>query len=324
MSSQNPGRPAVALVDPVSSSLEPGLYLVATPIGNLRDITLRALDTLALADFIVCEDTRITRKLLAQFQINTPVRSYNDHNAARKRPSIVAALDAEKRVALVSDAGSPLVSDPGYKLVREAIAAGHRVEAVPGPTAVIAALQVSGLPTNQFRFAGFLAARGSKRREQLSGLSQEMATLVFYETGPRLAASLTDMVAILGDRSAAVTRELTKLHEEVVRGKLGDLIHRFQAPPKGEIVVLVAGTSEPVADADAIDAMIHKGLQTGESTRSIADAVAAETGARRRDVYQRTLALAQAGVSQDELTETSKESCGPGCRPKQPRHRSAF
>ncbi len=300
MSSRNPGQPVGAPVYPVSSSLEPGLYLVATPIGNLRDITLRALDTLAQADLVVCEDTRITRKLLAQFQISTPVRSYNDHNAARKRPRIVAALAADRRVALVSDAGSPLVSDPGYKLVREAIAAGHRVEAVPGPTAVIAALQVSGLPTDQFRFAGFLAAKGSKRREQLSGLSQERATLVFYEAGPRLAASLADMAAILGDRSAAVTRELTKLHEEVVRGTLGDLIHRFQAPPKGEIVVLVAGASERATDADAIDAMIHEALQAGESTRSIADAVAAETGARRRDVYQRTLALTQAQIPQEE------------------------
>jgi len=293
-------RPAAATARPASPPLKPGLYLVATPIGNLRDITLRALDTLAQADVVVCEDTRVTGKLLAHYQINTPMRSYNDHNAARQRPAILAALDAGERVALVSDAGSPLISDPGYKLVREAADGGHRVEALPGPTAAVAALQVSGLPTDQFRFAGFLAPRAGRRREQLAGLAQEMATLVFYETGPRLAASLADMATVLGDRPAAVARELTKLHEEVVRGTLTGLAHQFDTPPKGEIVVVVGGATEAAADPDAIDAMIRAGLEAGDSTRSVATAVAAATGARKRDVYQRALALADSPTPHEE------------------------
>ena len=207
--------PHEAAPPPPATPLAPGLYLVATPIGNLRDITLRALDTLAQADIVACEDTRVTGRLLAHFGIEARLRAYNDHNAARQRPAILEALKDGKSVALVSDAGSPLISDPGYRLVGEAAAAGHRVEAVPGPTAAIAALQVSGLPTDQFRFVGFLAPKDAKRRRQLEALAAEPCTLVFYESGPRLIASLRAMAEVLGDRPAAVARELTKRFEEV-------------------------------------------------------------------------------------------------------------
>ena len=279
--------------EPDAPPLPPGLYPVATPIGNLRDITLRALDTLAQADLVVCEDTRVTGRLLAHFGIAARLRSYNDRNAARQRPAILEALNAGKSVALVSDAGSPLISDPGYRLVVDAIAAGHRVEAVPGPTAAIAALQVSGLPTDRFRFVGFLAPKDAKRRRQLAELAGETCTLIFYESGPRLAASLRAMADILGDRPAAVARELTKRYEEVRRGTLAELAAAWDSAPKGEIAVVVGG----LADNDArepgrdTDALIRAGLAAGDSVRTVADAVADATGLPRRSVYQRALAL---------------------------------
>ncbi len=278
--------------------LAPGLYLVATPIGNLRDITLRALDTLRQADIVACEDTRVTGRLLARFDIAARLRAYNDHNAARRRPALLQALNEGRSVALVSDAGSPLIADPGYRLVQEAVAAGHRVESVPGPTAAIAALQVSGLPTDQFRFVGFLAPRDARRRRQLAALAAEPCTLVFHETGPRLAASLRAMADLLGDRPAAVARELTKRHEEVRRGTLRALAAAAGPAPKGEIVVLVAGRAEAgeggAADTspEALDGLIRSGLEAGESVRSVADAVAGQTGTPRRTVYRRALALA--------------------------------
>ncbi len=275
------------------SPLPPGLYPVATPIGNLRDITLRALDTLAQADLVVCEDTRVTGRLLAHFGIAAQLRSYNDRNAARQRPAILEALNAGKSVALVSDAGSPLISDPGYRLVVDAIAAGHRVEAVPGPTAAIAALQVSGLPTDRFRFVGFLAPKDAKRRRQLAELAGETCTLIFYESGPRLAASLRAMADILGDRPAAVARELTKRYEEVRRGTLAELAAAWDSAPKGEIAVVVGGRADDAAREPGhdTDALIRAGLAAGDSVRSVADAVADATGLPRRSVYQRALAL---------------------------------
>ncbi|MCY4394398.1 MAG: 16S rRNA (cytidine(1402)-2'-O)-methyltransferase [Rhodospirillaceae bacterium] len=287
---------------PPAVPLAPGLHLVATPIGNLRDITLRALDTLAQADIVACEDTRVTGRLLAHFGIEARLRAYNDHNAARQRPAIIEALNAGNSVALVSDAGSPLVSDPGYRLVRAAIAAGHRVEAVPGPTAAIAALQVSGLPTDRFRFVGFLAPKDAKRRRQIEALAGEPGTLIFYESGPRLAASLRAMANIFGDRPAAVARELTKRYEEVRRGALPDLAAAWEsAAPKGEIVVVVAGRPDEAArdpDADAafgedLDAMIRARIEAGGSLSSVAAAVAGQTGTPRRTVYQRALALSR-------------------------------
>ncbi len=285
---------------PLAAPLAPGLYPVATPIGNLRDITLRALDTLAQADLVVCEDTRVTGRLLARYGIAARLRSYNDHNAARQRPAILEALKAGKSVALVSDAGSPLISDPGYRLVADAIAAGHRVEAVPGPTAAIAALQVSGLPTDRFRFVGFLAPKDGKRRRQLEALAAETCTLIFYESGPRLAASLRAMADILGDRPAAVARELTKRYEEVRRGTLADLAAAWDGAPKGEIVVVVGGVAGGRPDAgggsgteEDIDALIRAGFAAGDSVRSVTDAVAGSTGTPRRTIYRRALALSR-------------------------------
>ena len=296
-----PHKPARdAAREPDAPPLPPGLYPVATPIGNLRDITLRALDTLAQADLVVCEDPRVTGRLLAHFGIAARLRSYNDRNAARQRPAILEALNAGKSVALVSDAGSPLISDPGYRLVVDAIAAGHRVEAVPGPTAAIAALQVSGLPTDRFRFVGFLAPRYGKRRRQLAELAGETGTLIFYESGPRLAASLWAMADILGDRPAAVARELTKRYEEVRRGMLAELAAGFDTAPKGEIVIVVGGRAdddarEPGHDTDAL---IRAGLAAGDSVRSVADAVADATGLPRRSVYQRALALSNEALQE--------------------------
>ena len=290
---QEPAAPSPA--PPAASSLPPGLYPVATPIGNLRDITLRALDTLAQADLVVCEDTRVTGRLLARYGIEARLRSYNDRNAARQRPAILEALKAGRSVALVSDAGSPLISDPGYRLVVEAVAAGHRVESVPGPTAAIAALQVSGLPTDRFRFVGFLAPKDARCRRQIEELAAETCTLIFYESGPRLAATLRAMADILGDRPAAVARELTKRYEEVRRGTLPDLAADFGTAPKGEIVVVVGGRADDAGrePGHEVDAMILAELAAGESVRSVADAVAERTGASRRAVYQRALALSQ-------------------------------
>src|SRR5215467_7638422 len=200
-----------------------GLYLVATPIGNLRDVSLRALEILAAADVIACEDTRVTRKLLSHYGIATPLTPYHDHNAATARPKLIARLAQGARVALVSDAGTPLVSDPGYRLVSETQAAGHPVTAAPGASAVLAALSVAGLPTDRFFFEGFLPAKEAARRTRIAALARIPATLVLFETGPRLAAGLADLAEGLGDREATICRELTKLHEEVRRGSLSEL-----------------------------------------------------------------------------------------------------
>src|SRR5580704_4473450 len=210
-------------------ALEPGLYVVATPIGNLRDITLRALEALAAADLIACEDTRVTHKLLERYGIATPMTPYHEHNAAEARPKILARLAAGAAVALVSDAGTPLISDPGFKLARDAAAAGHFVTALPGASAVLAALAVSGLPTDRFVFEGFLPAREAQRRKRIAELKGIAATLVLFETGPRIAAALADLSAALGARAAAVCRELTKLYEEVRRGDLASLAGDYAA-----------------------------------------------------------------------------------------------
>src|SRR3974390_18833 len=204
-------------------ALAGGLYVVATPIGNLGDISLRALATLAAADVIACEDTRVTAKLLDHYGIATPLTPYHEHNAATARPKILARRAAGDAVALVSDAGTPLISDPGFKLVRAARAAGHTVTALPGPSAVLAALTVSALPTDRFLFEGFLPAKEAQRRKRIDEIKLVPASLVLFETGPRLAASLAALAALLGAREAAVCRELTKLYEEVRHGSLPDL-----------------------------------------------------------------------------------------------------
>ena len=229
----------------VAPPLPAGLYLVATPIGNLRDITVRALEVLAAADLIACEDTRVTRKLLDRYGIATPLTPYHEHNAAEARPKLLARLADGAAIALVSDAGTPLVSDPGYKLVREAQAAGASVTTLPGASAVLAALTLSGLPTDRFLFEGFLPAKEEARRARINELKRIPATLVLFETGARIAAALADLAAELGPRQAAICRELTKLYEEVRRGDLGTLAREAaQADePRGEIVIVVAPPS---------------------------------------------------------------------------------
>jgi 16S rRNA (cytidine1402-2'-O)-methyltransferase len=273
--------------------LAPGLYLVATPIGNLRDVSLRALEILAAADVIACEDTRVTRKLTSHYGVATPLTPYHDHNAATARPKLIARLAEGARVALVSDAGTPLVSDPGYRLVLAAQAARHPVTAVPGASAVLAALSLAGLPTDRFFFEGFLPAKEAARRARIAALARIPATLVLFETGPRLAAALADLSAGLGDRAAAVCRELTKLHEEVRRGSLDELAHAYRElpEPRGEIVIVAAPPAEQQpASADEVDALLRNALER-LSVKDAVDEVAGVSGQPRRDVYRRALAL---------------------------------
>jgi len=274
----------------------PGLYLVATPIGNLRDVTLRALDILATADLVLCEDTRVTGRLLRAYGIACDLQPYHEHNAARVRPAIMDRLARGAVVALVSDAGTPLVSDPGFKLVRECVDNGLAVVPVPGPSALLAALVASGLPTDRFLFAGFLPPRSASRRKTLAELAAVPATLVFYETGARLAASLADMAAALGDRPAAVAREMTKLHEEHTRGTLPELAARYAdaAPPKGELVVAVGPPSDRPAGEDEVESALTEALRT-MSVRDAATAVAEATGVPRKQAYAKALALVGKG-----------------------------
>jgi 16S rRNA (cytidine1402-2'-O)-methyltransferase len=275
------------------TALAPGLYIVATPIGNLRDITLRALDVLRRADAIICEDTRVTATLARRYGLAAERIAYHDHNADAVRPKLLARLAASAALALVSDAGTPLISDPGFKLVREAVAAGIAVTAVPGASAAVAAVTVAGLPTDRFLFAGFLPIKSGARRRALRELATVQASLVFYETAPRLGLALADMAAMLGDRLAAVARELTKLHEEVRRESLAALAEHYRraGPPKGEIVVVVGPPPASVAAADEdIDAQLLSALRTA-SLREATAAVAAATGLPRRQVYARALAL---------------------------------
>jgi len=278
---------------PERSALAPGLYLVATPIGNIEDITLRALRVLGAADLVACEDTRVSQKLLAHYDIATQRVPYHEHNAEAMRPKLLARLDAGARIALISDAGTPLVSDPGFKLVGEAVARGIAVTVVPGASAPLAALILSGLPCERFCFAGFLPPRSEARRRALAELRAVPATLVFFESAPRLAASLADMAAILGARPAAVARELTKLYEEVRRAPLADLAahYRDAGPPKGELVVLVGPPAEEEASAASLDEALAAALET-LSVKDATAAVAGALGLPRRAVYARALALA--------------------------------
>jgi 16S rRNA (cytidine1402-2'-O)-methyltransferase len=268
------------------------LHLVATPIGNLGDITLRALWVLDSVDRILCEDTRVTARLLAQFGIEKPLDPYHDHNADRVRPAALAALRRGETLALVSDAGTPLVSDPGYRLVREALAEGLTVTAAPGPSAAVTALILSGLPPDTFAFAGFLPPRAAARRKALASWVGLAATLVFFEGPSRLAASLADMATVLGDRPAVVARELTKRHQELRHGTLAELAARYLAEeaPRGEIVIVVG----PPAEADApnggdLDARLDA-LLARMSLRDAVAALAGETGFARRALYDRALA----------------------------------
>jgi len=271
--------------------LAAGLYIVATPIGNLGDVTLRALRTIAAADLLACEDSRVSRVLLDRYGIARGVTTYHEHNAAEQRPKLLAALAEGKSVALMSDAGTPLLSDPGYRLVLEAAAAGHPVFPVPGASALLAGLVTAGLPTDAFFFAGFLPPKEVARRKRLAALAKVPGTLIFYESPHRLGAALADMASTLGDRPAVMARELTKAFETVRRGTLVSLAAEFAgAAPKGEIVVLVGPPSEEVPEAAAVDALLLRLLRSG-TVRSAADEAAAQTGWPRRDLYQRALAL---------------------------------
>ena len=272
--------------------LAPGLHVVATPIGNLGDVTVRALETLAGADVIACEDTRISRRLTERYGISTPLVPYHDHNGASARPKLLARLAAGDRIALISDAGTPLVSDPGFKLVVEAADAGHTVHPVPGASALLAALVAAGLPTDCFLFDGFLPPKSGQRRNRLAALANVPATLVFYETGPRLAESLADLADRLGPRKAAVCRELTKAYEDVRRGDLSTLAaHYGQAEaPRGEIVLVVGPPLEEAAGDADVDAALARALKDASLKDAVA-AVAAMTGRPKRDVYARALAL---------------------------------
>ena len=279
--------------------ITPGLHIVATPIGNLGDITLRALETLAGADVIACEDTRVTRKLLDRYGIATPLTPYHEHNAAQARPALLQRLAEGAAIALASDAGTPLISDPGFKLVRDVHEAGHAVTALPGPSALLAALTLSGLPTDQFFFAGFLPPKQTARRARIAELGRIPATLVLFETAPRIAATLADLAAGLGNRQAALCRELTKLHEEIRRGNLGALAEGAAAnEPRGEIVLVIgppqAEERPSAADTDMLLRQALARLSLKDAVGEVADA----TGLPRRDVYQRALALAKE-VSED-------------------------
>jgi 16S rRNA (cytidine1402-2'-O)-methyltransferase len=271
--------------------LESGLYVVSTPIGNLRDITLRALDVLAQADMVLAEDTRVSGKLLGAYGLSKPLVRYDEHAAEAARPRIMAALASGGRVALVSDAGTPLISDPGYRLAAEAMAAGHRVFPIPGASALLAGLVTAGLPTDRFLFAGFLPPKSAARRTALEALKPLRATLVFYEGASRVGESLADMAAVLGPRPAAVARELTKLYETVVRAPLDQLAaDPALQTPKGEIVIVVGPGVEAAATADEADAALAEALaRLGPA--DAASEVAKALGLNRRALYRRALDL---------------------------------
>ncbi|HYD13569.1 MAG TPA: 16S rRNA (cytidine(1402)-2'-O)-methyltransferase [Allosphingosinicella sp.] len=275
----------------MNGKLEPGLYIVATPIGNLSDLTPRAAETLARADLIAVEDSRVTAKLLQHIGVKRPMQPYHDHNADKVRPGLIARM-ASEAIALASDAGTPLISDPGYKLVRDARAAGVMVTTIPGPSAVIAALTLAGLPTDRFAFFGFLPARAGARAAAIADAGTFRGTLAFYESGPRLAATLAALRDGLGDREAAVAREISKRFEETVTGPLSALAARYESnPPKGEIVIVVGppGEAETASEAD-MDAALREAMKTLSPSRAAAE-VAARLGLPRRQVYERAQQL---------------------------------
>lgn len=286
------------MANPDKRALEPGLYLIATPIGAARDITLRALDILAAADVLAAEDTRSLRKLLGIHGIalaGRPLLSYHDRNGGRMRPKLLAEIDAGRAVAYASEAGTPMISDPGFDLARDVAEGGRRLVSAPGPSAAIAALTLSGLPTDRFFFAGFLPSSAPKRRAALAALDAVPGTLIFYESPRRLAAMLADAAEALGgERPAAICREITKKFEEIRRGALKDLAAECAGGAlKGEIVALVGPRSGPrAADPEALDAALRQALAEEGSVRGAADRVARDLGVGRRAAYQRALALA--------------------------------
>jgi 16S rRNA (cytidine1402-2'-O)-methyltransferase len=273
----------------MKETLPPGLHIVATPIGNLGDLSPRAADTLRRADRILAEDTRVTAKLLSHIGAKVPMTRYDDHTSEAERERMVGRL-GEEAIALVSDAGTPLISDPGYKLVRAARAAGHAVHTIPGPSAAIAALTLAGLPTDRFLFLGFLPAKAKARRDAIAEVADVRATLVLYESGPRLGDTLATLAEVVGERDAAVARELTKVHEECVTGTLAELAARYRdQPPKGEIVIVVGPPPEAEeASDDALDRALDHALERLSPSRAAAE-VAAQLNVPRKRAYARAL-----------------------------------
>jgi 16S rRNA (cytidine1402-2'-O)-methyltransferase len=286
-----PRRYAVAGIQLEAPPLSPGLHLVATPIGNLQDITLRALQTLASADVIYCEDTRVTSKLLARYSIAKSLKPYHDHNAAKVRPVLLEAVRAGAAVALVSDAGMPLISDPGYKLVRDALAEGLKVEMCPGPSAPLMALVLSGLPPDRFHFAGFLPGRRAERQRLLQELKSLSSTLIFFEAPGRIEDALLSIDGVLGPRRVAIARELTKFHEEILRGEPRDLAGQISSRGglKGEITIIVGPPTNQPADVDEIDAALDHALESLPPAKAAGE-VARRYGVPRKELYTRALA----------------------------------
>lgn len=277
---------------PEQDQLKAGLYLVATPIGNLRDITQRALDTLRAVDKIACEDTRVSGKLLAAYDIRVPLIPYNDHSDENKRNGILSLIKNGKSVALISDAGSPLISDPGYKLVREAVKEGLYVTSIPGACAVVSALQLSGLPSDQFTFMGFLPNKQKARQDFLQGFSGLQTTLIAYETGPRLLSALEDILSVMGDRKVCIARELTKMFEQVITKSVSELItyYKESGAPKGEIA-LVIEEAEEVSWSDAeVEKHLAEALKT-MTTKDAAAKLAALSGRPKKELYNKALEL---------------------------------
>ncbi|MDE1149089.1 MAG: 16S rRNA (cytidine(1402)-2'-O)-methyltransferase [Azospirillaceae bacterium] len=278
----------------------PGLHVVATPIGNAGDITLRALETLKGVDAIACEDTRVTARLMTRYQVRKPLLAYHEHNAARMRPQLLARMAAGQAIALVSDAGTPLISDPGYKLVREAREQGLFVTHLPGASATLTALVLAGLPSDRFMFIGFLPSKAGARRAALEEVAGVRTTLVLFESAQRLADLLADAAQVLGGREVAVARELTKLFEEVRRGTLPDLAAHYAeaGPPKGEVVVVIGPPVAAGEEAVDIDGLLRTALRT-LSIRDAAATVAEASGAPRKQIYQRALALSKDDGAKD-------------------------
>ena len=276
--------------NPEIESLSPGLYIVATPIGNLGDITLRSVDVLSRCDAVACEDTRVTGKLLKHLGISKPLLRYNDHSKDSDRRRILDILDTQA-VALVSDAGTPLISDPGYRLVQDAQEAGHMITSLPGACAAVVGLTLSGLPNDRFLFAGFLPNKDKARRDTLEELAAVDASLIFYESGPRLVKSLEALGEVMPARDVAVARELTKLHEECRRGPAAELAeHYTRHPPKGEIVLLVGPPAAMEVDAVDADALLLAALETSKASQAAAE-VARKTGMDRKQLYARAMEL---------------------------------
>jgi 16S rRNA (cytidine1402-2'-O)-methyltransferase len=279
-----------------------GLHLVATPIGNLGDITLRALETLAGVDIIACEDTRITRRLTERYAITALLKPYHEHNAALARPKILEKLAQGAAIALVSDAGTPLISDPGFKLVREACAAGHQVIALPGPSSVLAALSVAALPTDRFFFEGFLPSKQVARRARLAELARIDATLVMFESGNRVQDTLADLAAIMGARDGALCREMTKLHEEIKRAPVSELARSADTlETRGEFVLVIgpAAADARTMAADELDDLLRRQLKRDSVKDTVAHAVEV-SGRPRREIYARALELAKEADTESE------------------------